>query len=883
MVIYMNYYSVNNYSSINSRKGIGGLMSGLDVDSIVEQLTLTTRTKIQKQLQQKQLLEWKQEAYREIIDKLSAFQNKYFSSTTPSNILRSSFFNVTTIENQFSDYVSISGSAANASNIVITSIDQLATNSQYVASNNLSRASLNTGAIRQQWSDITVAGQSLNFKYNGETYNISLDSNSAFKQTFAGLYTSHPDVYGNQYGEAVNDTQALNQIAYMMNKALDDLKSQHAELADVDFNIEFTQDGDTYFSFTANGEQVEVTGGSSELFGALGYKTGEDNFPVNGVNASQLYQIKTLGGEHSVLAGSSITVTLNGVAKVLTFEKNDTDGTYNTVQELRDILQKKLDSAFGAGKVIVTLNDGSGDLEAGSISFTTADPYSVFQITGSTSSSVLSENGALRVNAFESNRVNLTKTLDQYTGDNAVKNGISQALTANADGKYRISVNGHIFTFDSSNQLGDILSKINNANIGVRITYSSTTDRYTITATDGGTAGKIEIKNVSDFEAVDEHGRRILTDEGYLIAGYDSEGNAILATDENGNYIMGGSVSNLSEALFGASEIGASVGNLTTVGEDAVLQVSFDGNPANAVEIVRSSNSFVLDDVSFQLKKTTTPDVGNITFSINNNTDQLFDKIKAFVDEYNEIINLVYGKYTEKPAVDQDGRRTYLPLSEEQAKEMTEDQIEKWNEKAKQGLLYGDSNLNSLLIDLRRALNDPVADLSASLGSIGITSGAPGTWSVSANKSGQLIIDEEKLKAALASNPQEVIDLFTRQTPSSITDKPYSEWTTADAREFHSTAGIAHRVKVALDSAVGTFGTTGSLIRLAGKPNHLSSSNNLLSSQLTQIGNEISRLRDRLRSEESRWFAKFTVLETYLSSVAMQSEYLSSLLYGRMY
>ncbi|HHW45590.1 MAG TPA: flagellar filament capping protein FliD [Clostridiales bacterium] len=878
----MNYYSVNNYSSIKSRKGIGGLMSGLDVDSIVEQLTLTTRTKIQKQLQQKQLIEWKQEAYREIINKLSAFQNKYLSSTSSSNILKSTFFNVTTIENRFSDYVKVSGSAANASNIVITSIDRLATNSQYVAGNNLSAKSLNTGAIREQWSDISVAGQSLEFKYNGKTYSISLDSNSDFKKTFAELYATDPDVYGNQYGEALNDTQALNQIAYIMNKALGDLKSKYEELADVDFNVEFTQGDGIDFSFTANGEQVEVTGGSSGLFGALGYEAGSGSTPVNSVNVSQLYQIKSLGGEHSVLAGASITVSLNGVAKVLTFEKNDIDGTYNTVEELRDILQAKLDKAFGAGKVIVTLNDGSGDLANGSLSFTTADPYSVFQITGSTSSAVLSETGALRVGAFESNRANLTRTLGQYTGEDAVKNGLATALTANADGKYRISVNGHIFTFSATNQLGDIISRINNANIGVKITYSSTTDRYTITATDGGTAGKIEIKNVSDFEAVDSEGRKILTDEGYLIAGYDENGNAILATDKDGNYIMGGAVSNLSEALFGASEIGASAGNLTTVGEDAVLHVSFDGNPANAVEIVRSSNSFVLDDVSFELKKATTPDVGNITFTVNNNTDQLFDKIKSFVDEYNEIISLIYNKYSEKPAVDEDGRRTYLPLSEEQAKEMTQDQIDKWNEKAKQGLLYGDSTLNSLLIELRRALNDTVAELSTTLAKIGITTGSPGSWTVSNNNSGQLVIDEEKLRAALASNPQEIIDLFTRQADPSIADKPYSEWTTADAREFHNTAGIAHRIKVALDNAVGTFGITGTLIRLAGKPNHLSSSNNLLSSQLSQIGTEISRLRDRLKSEESRWFAKFTMLETYLSSISAQSEYLSSLLYGRM-
>ncbi|HCS12164.1 MAG TPA: hypothetical protein DIV40_12000, partial [Clostridiales bacterium] len=59
----MTSLSANLYgASIN--KGMGGLMSGLDTDELVNQMTAGTRNKINRQYQAKQKLLYKQEAYR---------------------------------------------------------------------------------------------------------------------------------------------------------------------------------------------------------------------------------------------------------------------------------------------------------------------------------------------------------------------------------------------------------------------------------------------------------------------------------------------------------------------------------------------------------------------------------------------------------------------------------------------------------------------------------------------------------------------------------------------------------------------------------------------------------------------------------------------------
>ena len=94
--------SSNSYSSLyNSSNTITGLASGMDTEAMIENAVSGYQTKI-TQLQQSQTkIEWKQEAYRELIDQMYSITNKYTSYTSATNLSSNSFFtkNVTTTTN----------------------------------------------------------------------------------------------------------------------------------------------------------------------------------------------------------------------------------------------------------------------------------------------------------------------------------------------------------------------------------------------------------------------------------------------------------------------------------------------------------------------------------------------------------------------------------------------------------------------------------------------------------------------------------------------------------------------------------------------------------------------------------------------------------------
>lgn len=112
----------------------------------------------------------------------------------------------------------------------------------------------------------------------------------------------------------------------------------------------------------------------------------------------------------------------------------------------------------------------------------------------------------------------------------------------------------------------------------------------------------------------------------------------------------------------------------------------------NGLQIEKTTNNFTVNNVTYQLKNTTNSPV---SLDVATDVDGIYEKIKDFVTQYNELIDMVNGKLTEKKY------RDYTPLTEEQKKDMTEKQIELWEEKAKSGLLRGDTILSGATNQMR--------------------------------------------------------------------------------------------------------------------------------------------------------------------------------------
>ena len=259
------------------------------------------------------------------------------------------------------------------------------------------------------------------------------------------------------------------------------------------------------------------------------------------------------------------------------------------------------------------------------------------------------------------------------------------------------------------------------------------------------------------------------------------------------------------------------------------------------VELHRDSNTFTVDGLTIGVKgtfgeyntngKLVVDEDEAVEISADVDVDKLMDTIKSFVADYNEIVDMVNTELTTKHEKD------YTPLSSEQKSELSDDEIEKWEAKAKSGLLYGDSDLRSLSMDLRTVATSYVWQLEQ----VGIN------VSSSYTDNGKLSIDETKLRSALEADPEKVQNLFTATAGED-----------ADGNPVYN--GVATNLKSVMDKYVKTLGsqeTKGILIRKAGsKSSALSMTNN---------------------TYYDRYVKQFTSLETLISQMNSQSSYLSSM------
>ena len=130
----------NNMTSslYNSANVISGLASGLDTEGMIEGLVQSYQTKIQNLSNKATKIEWKQEAYRSIINKMYGFGSKYTSYSSATNLMSASFFNsAIKVATMGANKDKVSASGRTDSDIKLTSVKQLATSARYSTASSL--------------------------------------------------------------------------------------------------------------------------------------------------------------------------------------------------------------------------------------------------------------------------------------------------------------------------------------------------------------------------------------------------------------------------------------------------------------------------------------------------------------------------------------------------------------------------------------------------------------------------------------------------------------------------------------------------------------------------------------------------------------------------
>lgn len=286
-------------------------------------------------------------------------------------------------------------------------------------------------------------------------------------------------------------------------------------------------------------------------------------------------------------------------------------------------------------------------------------------------------------------------------------------------------------------------------------------------------------------------------------------------------------------------------------GQDAKMEL--DGQ-----SLTRSSNSITVDGVTYTLKSTTSE---TATITIEQDVDAIYNNISSFVEDYNALIATLNAKTSEEYDYD------YPPLTDDQKAEMTEDQIAKWEAKAKTGILRNDTLIEGLVSSLRKALIDSVPGQSLSLSQIGITTG---TY----DEKGKLYIDESALKEAIQNDPEGVMDLFTQQSSTYSGTTTVRTLDSSERQIRYNEEGIAYRIYDILQDNVSTTrdsnGNKGLMLEKAGLEGDLTENQNMMSEQIEDYLERIDKEEERLELVEERLYDKYSALETYINTMNNQ-------------
>ena len=246
------------------------------------------------------------------------------------------------------------------------------------------------------------------------------------------------------------------------------------------------------------------------------------------------------------------------------------------------------------------------------------------------------------------------------------------------------------------------------------------------------------------------------------------------------------------------------------------------------------------------------------TISVTQDTTTIVDNVKKFVEDYNKLLDSLNEKYSEQKYSD------YKPLTETQKKAMKDEEIEKWEEKAKSGLLYHNNTVRDLMSAMREAVYTKVDAVDSeynTLSSIGITS---------SNVKGHLTLDESKLNKALAADPDCVYQLFASDQDSTYiagsTNK--NKITTAQRQQDYANTGVANRLTNVMakymDEVEGIAGMSAT-----------AESTSYLGKLLTDMETKISSFKTLMSSYESKLYKRYDAMEVALSKLNMQLGYIS--------
>ena len=923
----------NTTSSLyNSANVISGLASGLDTEGMIENLVKGYQTKINTLNQKVTKTEWKQDAYRSIIQKMVGFSSKYTSYTSSTNLMSASFFNSAVkvaAQGLYADKVTASGKTS--SDIVLNSVKQLATAAQYRTGSNLKAGD---GKSIEAEAGVDLKGKttlgslsgSLTLTYGSNNITLSFDE-VADKEALEEIKSK----YKADNNRNMSETEAL---AALINQKLEGQKISFSggTSADAKDRIEVRADGNTitFADKSSAGNSVYLSGASGNVEDALGLDL--ENAKEDKPAAIKLnYDFSTTKEVNNAvyLSEKTMNLSLDGSTRQIKLPKitgsesagykivdNDGKALDYTAENYTKVLNESLNKAF-KGKVTVENKGTDGELKLR------------FNVQEGSDLIINTDVGeTLGIGRSATSYMNTSKTLEDLLGKDKLE-GLTPAKDKNGkelvDDKgnklYEFKINDVVIgNYSKDTKLSDIMSDINgNKEAGVKVSYSQTTKNFTFTAKEtgadseikinGGLAeamfGSTEIPDNSGGSFAESYGVKWLQDGESAKSTFEIPGDGKHKFNITKETSIEDVVNELNESLIGKTNsfsynkfTGQIEAKDRKSGEKVELkitdmyddEVSFDESKAPAVNYTpgrdaeftvtvngetinmkRASNSVNIDGLTINMHDTFDGSVdkegkpsvdsagkptNSVTFKTSTDSAKIVEAIKTMIEDYNTMMTEIKAAYSTMPYQKSNGSfANYEPLTEDDRAGMSESAIERYEEKAKQGILFGDRTL-STLYDKMRNIFSPAGEDGAFLRAMGIST----SFSIS-DGTQAVTLDEDKLRAMLDSDPDRVAEVFTKTS---------------------GTGGVMQNLKTQLDNYAKTTGEPkGILIQQAGSPlSSLSLMNNSWQKQIDNYNTQIEKWQDKLSSQVDRYTQQFSRLEQLINQMNSQSSTLAGLMGG---
>lgn len=455
---------------------------------------------------------------------------------------------------------------------------------------------------------------------------------------------------------------------------------------------------------------------------------------------------------------------------------------------------------------------------------------------------------------FDANSQQLTVNSGSESLELSTKGGSTSILQAlgldkYSDGAQKGEVVGNVIKLENPDKNADgfkndsYVKDIDNDLIGKKIT---------LTVGKGLNAKTTQIEITGDMK-ISDLTRQLR--EGGVNASFDETNQRLFISSTGTGTEKGFSITGNDEAL---KSLGIYVDPSAKPNEDGIISTDYHGSQTtmivaqdaeielNGAKFTSSSNTFNVNGLAITANAKTNADEP-VTITTETDYDGIYEMMKDFITEYNEIMNEMNKLYGA------DSARKYDMLSDEQKESMSEEEVEKWEDTIKGSLLRRDSTLYSIMNSMKEAVNGKytVNGKEMYLKDLGI--GTLSYFQSTKENRYSLHIDgdpddeatateKDRLKEALAADPEQVIGLFTQMAKKMYDSLHESMGST----EYSSIYKVYEdkRMKIDYDS-------------------------------YTQ---KIKDAEKELSDYEDKWYKKFSAMEVALSKLQSNQSTISSML-----